>query len=82
MRESYVEGVATLWPRQAAAASGPMMSARSPKNVIVVIRETERFARRCESLPPESDDRSLKRPDSSLYGVTLRDLIEREGEGS
>jgi hypothetical protein len=58
-----------------------MMSWRSPKNVIIAKRATERFARHSESLPIGRGYRSV----ATLRlrsGVTLRDLIEREGEGS
>ena len=57
------------------------MSCRSPRNVIVVNREQAPFAPRCESLPIGREYRSV----ATLRlrsGVTLRDLIEREGEGS
>jgi hypothetical protein len=58
------------------------MSCCSPKNVIVVNREQALFAARYESLPIGPGYRSMKRLDKTLSGVTLRDLIEREGEGS
>jgi hypothetical protein len=58
------------------------MTCPSPKNVIVVMRATERFAQRCESIPLIREHRPEKGPEKSLSGVTLRDLIEREGEGS
>ena len=60
-----------------------MMSWRSPENVIVANRE-----QRSDSLSVARASRSYvstdrrKRPEKSLSGVTLRDLIEREGEGS
>jgi hypothetical protein len=57
------------------------MSARWPRNV-TVNRELEPLAQRGKSLPWGRDYRSLTRPYSSRSYVTLRDLIEREGEGS
>ena len=57
------------------------MSCRSPRNVIVVNREQAPFAAHYESLPIGPGYRSV----ATLRlrsGVTLRDLIEREGEGS
>ena len=57
------------------------MSWRSPKNVIVANRATERFAEHCESRPLGREYRSV----ATLRlrsGVTLRDLNEREEEGS
>jgi hypothetical protein len=58
-----------------------MMSWRSPKNVIVANRATERFAQHCESLPIGREYRSVVTT-QLRSGVTLRDLIEREREGS
>jgi hypothetical protein len=68
------------------------MSCRSPKNVIVANRATERFARRCENLPLGREYRSVDRPSelcpsvslrvfTCLY-VSLRVFTVREGEGS
>jgi hypothetical protein len=59
-----------------------LMSCRSPRNVIVVNWAPEPFARACESLPIGRDYRSAGRSDRGPSGVTLRDLIEREREGS
>jgi len=60
---------------------GQMMSWRSPKDVIVANRVTERFAQQCESMSVGRGYRSV--PTLRLRsGVTLRDFIEREGEGS
>jgi hypothetical protein len=58
-----------------------MTSGRSPKNVIVVNRATERFAAHYESLPIGPGYRSVVTT-QLRSGVTLRDLIEREREGS
>jgi hypothetical protein len=58
------------------------MIRRSPKNMIVFNWTPQPFTRTCESLPIGPDDRSVKRSDKGLSGVTLRDLIERECEGS
>jgi hypothetical protein len=58
-----------------------MMYWRSPKNVIVANRATERFAQHFESLPMGRRYRSVVTL-RLRSGVTLRDLIEREGEGS
>jgi hypothetical protein len=57
------------------------MSRRSPRHVIVVNREQAQFAAHYESQPTGRE----RRPMATLRlhcGVTLRDLIEREGEGS
>jgi hypothetical protein len=63
------------------AASGSKMSCRSPRNVIVVKGERAPFAAHYESLPIGREYRSVAT--LRLHsGVTLRDLIEREGEGS
>ena len=57
------------------------MTCCSPTNVIVAKGERAPFAAHCESLPIGREYRSVVR--SQLRsGVTLRDLIEREGEGS
>jgi hypothetical protein len=57
------------------------MSCRSPTNVIVVNRERAPFAAHFESLPIGPEYRSVVT--HQLHsGVTLRDLIEREVEGS
>jgi hypothetical protein len=66
-------------PQHTPVASGSTMSCPSPKHVIVVNWAPGPSARACESLPFERDYRSVKRPDKSLSGVTLCDLIEREG---
>jgi len=57
------------------------MSHHSPRSVIVVNTERALFVAHRESLPIGRDYRSV----ATLRlrsGVTLRDLIEREGEGS
>jgi hypothetical protein len=57
------------------------MAARWPSNVIVVNRERAPFAAHCKSLRIGRGYRSV----ATLRlrsGVTLRDLIEMEGEGS
>ena len=57
-----------------------MMSSRSPKNVIVAKEERAPFVTHYESLLTGR----LHGPMATLRlrcGVTLRDLIEREGEG-
>ena len=57
------------------------MSCRSTRNVIVVNREQASFAAHYVSLPIGREYWSV----ATLRlrsGVTLRDLIEREGEGS
>ncbi len=60
------------------AASGPKMSCRSPPNVMAFNRERVPFAAPCERLPIAPGHRS-----ASTFrhhsGVTLRDLIERQG---
>ena len=63
------------------SASGSVMSSCSPRNVIVAKEERAPFAAHFESLRIGREDRSV----ATLRlrsGVTLRDLIEREGEGS
>ena len=59
---------------------GSVMSRRWPRNVIVVIKATERFAGRCERLPLGPGYRSvvtlLRRSGVSLHVFTVR---EREG---
>jgi len=57
------------------------MSARWPRNVIVVKREPAPIAPRCESLLIRQEHRSV----ATLRlrsGVSLRVFTEREGEGS
>jgi hypothetical protein len=56
------------------------MAARWPCNVIVVNRERAPFAAHCQSLRIGRGYRSVATLLLRL-GVTLRDLIEREGEG-
>ena len=63
------------------AASGSVMSRCSPRNVIVAKRTRAPFAAHEESLPIGREYRSVGTP-QLRSGVTLRDLIEREGEGS
>ena len=72
----------SVCPVTSTIVSGSKMSCRSPKNVIAVNREQAPFAANYEGLPIGPGYRSVKRPDKSLSGVTLRDLIERGGEGS
>ena len=74
-------GVPSSGPGTSVAASGPMMSARWPSNVIVVNRERAPFAARYESLAVRPEYRFVATP-RVRSGVTLRDLIEREGEAS
>ena len=59
-----------------------MMSCRSPRNVIVVIKPPRRFAPSRQSLPIGRDYRSAGWSDRGPSGVSLRVFIEREGEGS
>ena len=56
------------------------MSRRSSRNVIVVRREQASFAVHFESLPTGPEYRSVVTL-RLCCGVTLRDLIERKGEG-
>ena len=56
------------------------MICRSPRNVIVVKGEQAPFAAHCESLPIGREYRFVDTP-RLRSGVTLRDPIEREGEG-
>jgi hypothetical protein len=58
-----------------------MVSCCSPKNVIVVNRKQAPFASLYESLPIGPEYRPMATP-RLRSGVTLRDLIERKGEGS
>ena len=63
------------------ASTGPVMSCCSPRNVIVAQMERVPFAAHCERLPFGREYGSV--PSLRLgSGMTLRDLIEREGEGS
>jgi hypothetical protein len=65
--------------QKSTAASESVMSRTPPKNVIVVIRATERFASRCESLPIGP----VCRPVATLRlrsGMSLRGLY-RAGRG-
>ena len=57
------------------------MTCRSPMNVIVVKREQAPFAAHFESLPIGPEYRSVVTHQLDSV-VTLRDLIEREVEGS
>ena len=63
------------------AASGPVMSCRLPRNVIIANVEQAPFAAHYESLPIGRKYGCVATMRLRL-GVTLRDLIEREGEGS
>jgi hypothetical protein len=56
------------------------MSCRSLKNVIVAKREPAPFSPRCESPPMRREYRCVVTLELCC-GVTLRHLIEREGEG-
>jgi hypothetical protein len=56
------------------------MSRRSPRNVIVINKERAPLAAHYESLPIGPGYRSVATL-RLLPGVTLRDLIERVGEG-
>jgi hypothetical protein len=59
---------------------GSVVSNCSPRNVIVANREQAPFAVHFESLPIGPEYRSVVT--HQLHsGVTLRDLIERKGEG-
>jgi hypothetical protein len=62
------------------AASGSVMSCRSPKNVIVAKRERAPLAAPARACRSDLGTDLLTRPHCS--GVTLRDLIERKEEGS
>ena len=63
------------------AAAGPVMSARSPRNVIVAKMTRAPFTADGESLPIGREYRSVVTL-RLCSGVTLRELIERELEGS
>jgi hypothetical protein len=63
------------------AASGSLVSCCSPRNVIVAQVERVPFAAHCERLPIGLERRFVDTP-RLCSGVTLRDLIERKGEGS
>jgi hypothetical protein len=58
-----------------------MISRCSPRNVIVAQVERVPFAAHCKSLPIGREYRFVDTP-HLCSSVTLRDLIEREGEGS
>ena len=61
-------------------SGGSVVSNSSPRNVIVNYREQAPFAVHFESLPIGPEYRSVVT--HQLHsGVTLRDLIERKGEG-
>jgi hypothetical protein len=73
-------GTATATYRRG-GSGGSVVSNCSPRNVIVASREQAPFAVHFESLPTGPEYRSVVT--HQLHsGVTLRDLIEREGEGS
>jgi hypothetical protein len=57
------------------------MSCCSPKNVIVAKGDRAPFGAHCESVPMGREYRFVDTP-QLRSGVTLRDLIERELEGS
>jgi hypothetical protein len=63
------------------AASGPIVSCCSPRNVIVDQVERVPLAARWERLPIGREYRFVGTSQPSS-GVTLRDLIERKEEGS
>ena len=63
------------------AAPGSKMTCRSPRNVIVGRSEPAPFGLRCENLPIRRLV-PVRGHASTPSGVTLRDLIEREAEGS
>jgi hypothetical protein len=83
-RCDYVPNVAQLIAASEVAEAcvpGSKMSGGSPRNVIVVNMEEARFAEHFESLPMGPEYRSVVA--HQLHsGVTLRDLIERKGEGA
>jgi hypothetical protein len=58
------------------------MSCRSPRDVIVVIREPERFGRRCERLPVVPEHRLVNSCEKSRPSMSLRVFTVREVEGS
>ena len=58
------------------------MSCRSPKKVIVVKREQALLAAHGERITIGPGYRSADRFDRDPSSVTLRDLIQRKGEGS
>jgi hypothetical protein len=64
-------------------ASTPRGCARMAAKAAVIAAKGKRapFARHCESLPIGREYRSVDRPHKLCSSVTLRDLIEREGEG-
>ena len=68
-------------PATSTAASGTVMSCCSSRNVIVAKGERGSFAANYESLPIGRQYRFVDTP-QLCSSVTLRDLIEREGEGS
>ncbi len=57
------------------------MSDWSPRNVMVAKGERAPFDAHCGSLPIGREYRFVDTPQLG-FGVTLRDLIERDGEGS
>ncbi len=64
--------------RQAPPRQGSKMTSRSSRNVILAERERAPFAAQYESLPSGPGYRLV----DTLQGLSERDLIEREGEGS
>ena len=82
LAEKYLFNPGSVACRAAVTAtSGSMMSRRSPRNVIVVIKPPGRFAPHCVSLPIGRAYRSMVTTQLSS-GVSLRVFTEREGEGS
>ena len=77
-------GVPSSGPGTSVAASGPMMSARWPSNVIVVNGERAPFAARYESLAIGPEYRFVATPDSvrACPYVTLSRGKERDREGT
>ena len=71
-----------VWPGKSIAASGPMMSAGWPRNVIVAKRDAAPLAPRYESLPIGEEYRFVNVPAKSDPSVSLRVFTERQGEGS
>ncbi len=73
--------VSVVCPATGTVASGPVMSARSPKSVIIDEVERAPFVAQDESLPIGRECRSVATL-GLCSGVSLRVFIEREGEGS
>ena len=67
-------------PAMGTAASGPVMSAGSPRNVIVAKRTRAPFAAHGESLPIGRQHRSVDRPDSKPLRACLYVSLSRGNE--